>query len=135
MVATLLLLVDPRSVGGMGDVHRDRQVWLKRERGRQGALGADLLLGSGDRRHPALEAAALVHPAGRLERHIDAEPVVETAGGELAPFERERVGRDYGRVSDPDALERLVAVGGADVDVHVAELRDLLALLVAQQMY
>ena len=43
------------------------------------------------------EAAALVHSAQRLERHVDAEPVVERAGDQPAPFERQRVGGDHGR--------------------------------------
>ena len=41
---------------------------------------------------------------------------------------------DHGDVADPHELARLLAVARADVDVQVADLGDLLALLVAQQV-
>ena len=46
----------------------------------------------------------------------------------------DRLGVDHGDVADPHELARLLAVAGADVDVQLADLGDLLALLVAQQV-
>jgi hypothetical protein len=42
---------------------------------------------------------------------------------------------DHRGIADPDALQRLVAVGGADVDVEAVELDRLLSLIVLQQMH
>ena len=48
-VGAQLLLVDPRGVGGMGDVDDDGEVGLDREGRGAGAEEADLLLHGGDR--------------------------------------------------------------------------------------
>ncbi len=44
------------------------------------------------------------------------------------------VGVDHRDVADPHARAGVIAVARADVDVQVSDLRDLLALLLAQQM-
>ena len=48
--------------------------------------------------------------------------------------EADRLGGDHDRVADPDQLGRLVAVGGADVDVEALQLDDLLALVGVEQV-
>ena len=72
-------------------------------------------------------AAALVAAPRDLERDVGAEAVVHRARGEPLAGERERLGVDHDRVADPQQLECLVAVGGADVDVKAVELDRLLA--------
>jgi len=47
---------------------------------------------------------------------------------------RSWIGVDHGGVSDADQFARLVGVAYADVDVHILELRNLVALVVLEQM-
>ena len=79
-------------------------------------------------------AAGLGDEPRRLEGDEAAEPVVERARDEAAVRVLERLARDHGDVADADQRARLVAVLRADVDVQVAQLGHLLALLVAQQV-
>ncbi len=83
----------------------------------------------------ALERAALVAAAQRLERDVGAEPVVHRA--------RDRAGRRRGArgsaaitTGSPTRTSsaRLVAVGGADVDVEALQLDHLFALLGVEQV-
>ena len=94
----------------------------------------DLLL---DRDHPgdrAGEAAALGASAGDLERDVGAEPVVHRPRDEPAAGQCHGLAGDHRRVADPDHPQRLVAVGGADVEVQAVELDRLLSLVVLQQV-
>ncbi len=61
----------------------------------------------------------------RLSSARETSAPVEQLGG---------LGVDHGDVADTHVLARLLAVGRADVDVQLADLGDLLALLVAQQV-
>jgi hypothetical protein len=134
LVRAQLLLLRARRVRGERDVHDDRDVGAERVGGRARAGERDLLLRDGDARDVAGRAAGLGHQARRLERHEAAEPVVERAGDEPAVRVLERLAGDHGDVADPHERAGLVAVLRADVDVQVAQLRHLLALLVAQQV-
>ena len=102
--------------------------------GGAGAVQPDLLLDRGDRGEAAAQRAALVAAAQRLERDVGAEPVVHRPRDEPVAGERHRLGGDHDRVADPDQLRRLVAVGGADVDVEALQLDDLLALVGFEQV-
>ena len=82
---------------------------------------------------PASEAA-LMAAAQRLQGDVGAEPVVHRAGDQPLAGEAHRLGGDDDRVADPDQLSRLVAVGGADVDVEAFQLDDLLALVGVEQV-
>ena len=66
-------------VGRVGDVDRERDVGLERERRRARAVVADLLLNRRDRDDVDLRVAGLADPPRRLERDVGAEPVVERA--------------------------------------------------------
>jgi hypothetical protein len=59
---------------------------------------------------------------------------LSSARGEPAAEQLGRMRVDHGDVADAHVLARLLAVGRADVDVQLADLRDLLALLAAQQV-
>ena len=133
-VAAELLLVDAGGVGGVGDVDDDRQVGLDREGRGAGAEEADLLLDGGDRGEAALQRAALVAAAQRLEGDVGAEPVVHRARDQAVAGEAQRLGGDHDRVADPDQLGGLVAVGGADVDVQALQLDHLLARVGVEQV-
>ena len=52
-----------------------------------------------------------------------------------SPASASGCGVDHDRVADPQQRERLVAVGGADVDVQAVELDGLLALIVLEQVH
>ena len=80
------------------------------------------------------ELAALVGAAQALQRHVGAEAVVHRPGDEPVADDRQRLGGDHDRVADPDQLGRLVAVGGADVDVQALQLDHLLALVGLEQV-
>ena len=133
-VAADLLLLDAGGVGGVGDVDDDRDRRLQQVGGGAGAVDADLLLDRGDAGDAGRVAAALVAATRDLERDVGAEAVVHRARGEPVAGERQRLGVDHHRVADPQHRQRLVAVGGADVDVQALELDRLLALLVLEQV-
>ena len=133
-VAAVLLLVDPGRVGGVGDVDGDREVGGEREGGGAAAIQADLLLDRGDAGDAARVAAALPAAACELERDVGAEPVVHRARDEAIADQLSGGRIDHGRVADPEHLLRLIAVGGADVDVQAVELDGALALVLLQQV-
>ena len=133
-VAADLLLVDPGRVGGVGDVDGDRDVGAELEGGGAGAEEADLLLHGGDGGHRAAGPVALGAAAQALQRDVGAEAVVHRAGDEPLAGDRHRLGGDHHRVADPDQLRGLLAVGGADVDVHALQLDDLFALVGLEQV-
>ncbi len=91
------------------------------------AVQADLLLDRGDCGHAALELAALVHAAQRLERDVGTEAIVHRARDQAGAIERSWLCRDHDRVTDSHELERTVAIVGADVHVEVLQLDGLLA--------
>ena len=68
------------------------------------------------------------------QRDVAAEPVVHRARDEAVVGQLDRLAGDHRDVADAHQRARLVAVGRADVDVQVLELRDLLAVVVAQQV-
>ena len=98
------------------------------------AVQPDLLLDRGDPGDVGRQPAALVAAARDLERDVGAEAVVERARDQPASGEAHRLGADNDRIADPQQLERLVAVGGADVDVQAGELDRHLLLLVLEQV-
>jgi hypothetical protein len=69
-----------------------------------------------------------------MERHIGAQAVVQRARREPAVGKLHRSCVDHSDVADPRALARLCAVAGADVDVQIADLGDLLSILIALQV-
>ena len=81
-----------------------------------------------------LRAARLRHEPRCLQRHERAEAVVQRARGDAPVGQLHRVAVDHRHIPDPHQLARLLAVARADVDVQVAHLRHLLALLVSQQV-
>ncbi len=133
-VGAQLLLVDPRGVGGVGDVDDHCEVGLDREGRGAGAEEADLLLHGGDRGEARAQRVALVAAAQRLQRDVGAEAVVHRAGDQAVAGQVHRLARDHDRVADPDQLGRLLAVGGADVDVQPFQLDDLLARFGVEQV-
>src|SRR5436853_775946 len=133
-VAADLLLVDAGGVGGVGHIDGDRDVRPHVEGGGAGAEEADLLLHGGDGGKGTAGAFALGAAAQALEGDVGAEPVVHRAGDEAVADDRHRLGRDHHRVADPDQRLGLLAVGGADVDVHALQLDDLLALVGLEQV-
>ena len=72
--------------------------------------------------------------AQALQRDVGAEAVVHRPGDEPLAGHRHRLGGDHHRVADPDQRLGLLAVGGADVDVHALQLDDLLALVGLEQV-
>ena len=82
----------------------------------------------------ARRAAGLGHQPGDLEGHEAAQAVVHGARHDAAVRELDGLAGDHGDVADAHQAARVLAVLRADVDVEVAQLRDLLALLVAQQV-
>ena len=72
--------------------------------------------------------------AQALQRDVGAEAVVHRPGDEALAGDRHRLGGDHDRVADADQLGGLLAVGGADVDVHALQLDHLLALVGLEQV-
>ena len=87
-----------------------------------------------DRGDVAGRAAGLGHQPRGLERDEAAEPVVHRARDDAAVGQLDRLAGDHRDVADPHHRARLVAVLRADVDVQVAQLGRLLALLVLEQV-
>ena len=77
---------------------------------------------------------ALGAAAQALQRDVGAEAVVHRARDEPVAGDRHRLGGDHDRVADPDQRLGLLAVGGADVDVHALQLDDLFALVGLEQV-
>ncbi len=115
-------------------VDHDRDVGVVRERARARAGEGDLLLDHREREHVAGRAAGLGDEPRGLQRDVAAptrlssERETTRLVAEARPA-RASITRD---VADADQLAGLVAVLGADVDVQVVQLGDLLALLVAR---
>ncbi len=82
----------------------------------------------------AFEASALVDPAGRFEGDVGAEAVVHRLGDQTGSAYLERDAVDHDRVADADQLLGLFTAVDAEVDVHLLELDDLLALLGVEQV-
>ena len=82
----------------------------------------------------AAGAVALVAAAQALERDVGAKAVVHRPRDQTLAGHRHRLGGDHDRVADPDQLLGLLAVGGADVDVHALQLDDLFPLLGVEQV-
>ena len=76
-MATELLFLDPRRVGGMGDVDGERKVGLEREHVVAAPFEPISSWTAATVGHLPLESAALVDPAQRLEGHVGAETIVE----------------------------------------------------------
>ncbi len=133
MLAELLDL-DAGRVGGVGDVDHDRRVGRERERRGARAAEGDLLLGDRDGVHLPGGAAGLGHEPRGLQRDERADAVVQRARDQPPAEQADRIGVDHGDVADAHVLARLLAVSGADVDVQLADLGDLLAVLLAQQV-
>ena len=85
-------------------------------------------------RDVAGRAAGLGDEPRGLERDERAEPVVHRARDDAVVAQLERLAGDDRDVADAHELARLVAVLGADVDVQVAQLGHLLALLLLEQV-
>ena len=79
-------------------------------------------------------AAGLGHEPRDLVGDEAAEPVVHRARDDAAVRVLDRLAGDHRDVADAHPAARLVAVGGADVDVQLAQLGDLLALLLLEQV-
>ena len=126
--------VDPRRIGRVGDVDDDRRVRLQRERGRARAPEGRLLLRHRHGSQLPVRAAGLGNETRRVQRHERAEAVVERARDEPPVGELRRLRVDHCDVADPHPLARLIAVARADVDVQLADVGDLLAVLLAQEM-
>ena len=134
LVLADLVDVDARRAGLVRDVDDDRDVGLQAVGGGARAAERDLLLHDAAGRDVAGRAAGLGDDARGLERDEGAEAVVHRARDDAVVVQLERLAGDHGDVADAHELARLVAVLGADVDVQVAQLGDLLALLLAQQV-
>ena len=133
-VAADLFLVHPGGIGRVGHVDCDREVGTDGEGGGPGTEQADLLLDGGDRGEPGPGLLVLVDAAKGLEGDVGTEAVVHRARDETATGHFHRRGFDHDRVADRDHLLGLFLVLGADVDVHLLELHDLLALLGVEQV-
>ena len=88
----------------------------------------------GDRGHIAGRAALLGDQPRRLQRDEGAEPVVHRARDHPAVEQLDRLAGDDRDVAEPHLGARVVGVLGPDVDVQVLELRDLLAVVLLEQM-
>ena len=102
--------------------------------GRARAGERDLLLHDAAGDDVARRAAGLGDQARRLERDERAEPVVHRARHDAFAEQLDRLAGDHRDVADPHQRARLVAARRADVDVQLAQLRDLLAVVLAQQV-
>src|ERR1019366_7944897 len=83
---------------------------------------------------PPRRPPARGHEPCRLEGHEGPEAVVQGARCQPPVGQLQRLGVDHRHVPDSHHLARLLAVAGADVDVHLAQARKLLALLLAQEV-
>ncbi len=118
----------------VGDVDDDRDVGPQAVgRGARAAEG-DLLLHDADGRDVAGRAAGLGHEPRGLERDERAEAVVHRARDDAFVAELDGLAGDDRDVADAHEAARLVAVLGRDVDVQVAQLGGLLAVLLAQEV-
>ncbi len=106
-------------VGRPGDVDDEGDVRLEREGGGAGAAAADLLLHRRDRDDVDPGGAALGEPAGRLERRVGTEPVVERTRDEPPVRQLERRPVPDAGVARRDERVGVLAARRADVDVQV----------------
>src|SRR5207247_10734853 len=105
-----------------GDVDRDCDVRLERERRRTRAEETDLLRDGGDRDDVDLRVARVRDPPCGLQRDVRAEAVVERTGDEASGRKLERPpGPDAG-IADADERLCVLTVAGADVDVQIGVL-------------
>ena len=118
----------------MRDVDDDRQVGLEAIRRRPRPRERDLLLHHADRGDVARRAARLGDEPRRLQRDERAQPVVHRARDDAVVAQFQRLTGDDRDVADAHEPACLVAVLGADVDVQVAQLGHLLALLLLEQV-
>ena len=126
--------LDAGLVGRVGDVDDDRDVGLQAEGARARAGERRLLLRDREPEHVARRAAGGRDEPRRLGGHVGADPVVQRARGDPVVAQRQRRDVDHADVADADQRPRLVAVGGADVDVQVLGLGGLVAVVAAQQV-
>ena len=104
------------------------------ERARARARERGLLLGDRHCQDVSGRAAALGHQPRGLRGDVTADAVVERARHHPPVPEVERLGVDHAHVADPDELGGLLAIFGADVDVELLQLGNLLAVLVLEQV-
>ena len=70
----------------------------------------------------------------RLQGHVSPQAVVQCPRTHASLRQLDRLGGDDRHVADPNPRTGIVAVARSDVDVQVADLGHLLALLLAQQV-
>jgi hypothetical protein len=126
----VLLSVQIRVVGRVGDIDHDRHVrsQLEAARARPTPRGvSDLLLrrGHGDDFRGGL---AFGDETQRLQRDDRADPVVDRTGSHDVGAELEGIGADHGYVPDRHPFPRLLAARRADIDPKVLQLNGLLAV-------
>ncbi len=120
----------PGCVVGVGHVDRDRDVRLVAVGGCACAIQTDLLLDDGHAQARHRERRRPPPPAARRARPRNSRRGCPASARRRRPFGKlERLHVDHARVADPHALARLVARGGADVDVQALELGARLALI------
>ena len=124
----------PGLVGGKRHVDDDGHPGSLGEGARSGAGQPGLLLGHGQRHTLPGRAAFLGHQSRGLGGHEAADAVVEGPGDDRSWGSSTGSAVDHRDVADPDQLAGLIAVAGSDVDVELLELRDLLAVLVLQEV-
>ena len=134
VVAAFLVLVDAGRVGGVGHVDGDRECWLEVEGSGACAVEADLLLGVGDARDAARDLVRARRSAARLQERRTSRGGCPSSARPGANPGRASGRADHGGVADPHQLARGIAVLGADVDVKLLELDDLLSLLFLEQV-
>ena len=126
--------LDPRLIGGEGQVDHHRDVRIVCERAGARAGERSLLLGYGQSQHVARRAAGLRDQPGRLGGDVTADAVVQRARDDPLVTELDRFGVDHCHVPDADQPAGLVGVLGPDVDVKLLELGHLLAVLVLEEV-
>ena len=126
--------LDPGLVGREGDVDDDREVGLERERARREPANvvSSWATASAITSPGAPPASATSRAASAATKH----PIRLSSARETSRSPGSSTGSDvdHADVADPDELARLVAVLGADVDVQVLDLGDLLALVALEQV-
>ena len=129
-----LVDVDAGRVGGVRDVDDDGQVRAQRVGGRPRPAEGRLLLHGGDGHDVAGRAAGLVDEPRGLVGDVAAEAVVHRARDGAIVGQLDGLALDDRHVADAHEPARLVAVLGADVDVQLLQARDLLAVVVLEQV-
>src|SRR5207302_9242788 len=93
-----------------------------------------LLLSGRHRRELPPRAARLRDQPRGLQRDVAAQAIVERAGGQPPVGELDRLRVDHRDIAHAHAPARVLRVAGADVDVQLAYLLALLAVVLAPQV-